>query len=81
MATIIKKLPPTWKQFKNYLKHKLKEMKLEDLIVRLRIEKDNHIVEKKVKTQYVVSKANAAEQATNSQWKTRKYMNQKVLFQ
>ncbi|KAK3037690.1 hypothetical protein RJ639_030634 [Escallonia herrerae] len=38
VAALIEKLPPTWKDFKNYLKHKCKEMKLEDLIVRLRIE-------------------------------------------
>ncbi|KAK3033186.1 hypothetical protein RJ639_036978 [Escallonia herrerae] len=36
VAALIEKLPPTWKDFKNYLKHKRKEMKLEDLIVRLR---------------------------------------------
>ncbi|KAK3014683.1 hypothetical protein RJ639_009812 [Escallonia herrerae] len=36
MAALIEKLSPTWKDFKNYLKHKRKEMKLEDLIVRLR---------------------------------------------
>ena len=37
-ATIIENLPPSWKDFKNYLKHKDKEMNLEDLIVHLRIE-------------------------------------------
>ena len=40
VAAIIEKLPPSWKDFKNYLKHKRKEMRLEDLIVRLRIEED-----------------------------------------
>ncbi|KAL0340749.1 UNVERIFIED_CONTAM: hypothetical protein Sradi_4591700 [Sesamum radiatum] len=38
VAAMIEKLPPLWKDFKNYLKHKRKEMGLEDLIVRLRIE-------------------------------------------
>ncbi|XP_070057581.1 uncharacterized protein [Nicotiana tomentosiformis] len=38
VAAMIEKLPPLWKDFKNYLKHKRKEMYLEDLIVRLRIE-------------------------------------------
>ena len=38
VATIIEKLPPAWRDFKNYLKHKRKEMSIEDLIVRLRIE-------------------------------------------
>ncbi|XP_070047385.1 uncharacterized protein [Nicotiana tomentosiformis] len=33
-ASMIEKLPPLWKDFKNYLKHKRKEMLLEDLIVR-----------------------------------------------
>ncbi|XP_042414978.1 uncharacterized protein LOC122004111 [Zingiber officinale] len=41
VATVIEKLPPLWKDFKNYLKHKQKEMGLEDLILRLRIEEDN----------------------------------------
>ncbi|CAL9000416.1 unnamed protein product, partial [Prunus brigantina] len=41
VAAVIEKLPPSWKDFKNYLKHKRKEMGLEDLIVRLRIEEDN----------------------------------------
>ncbi|XP_075650852.1 uncharacterized protein LOC142621481 [Castanea sativa] len=38
VATIIEKLPPVWKDFKNHLKYKCKEMRLEDLIIRLRIE-------------------------------------------
>ncbi|XP_049363682.1 uncharacterized protein LOC125828429 [Solanum verrucosum] len=34
VATIIEKLPPLWKDFKNYLKHKRKEMTVEDLMKR-----------------------------------------------
>ena len=41
VAIIVEKLPHAWRDFKNYLKHKCKELKLEDLIVRLRIEEDN----------------------------------------
>ncbi|KAK4386219.1 hypothetical protein Sango_2492500 [Sesamum angolense] len=44
VAAMIEKLPPLWKDFKNYLKHKWKEMGLEDLIVRLRIEEDNRLL-------------------------------------
>ena len=40
VAALIEKLPLGWKNFKNYLKHKRKDMSLEDLIVRLRIEED-----------------------------------------
>ncbi|XP_016565635.2 uncharacterized protein LOC107863941 [Capsicum annuum] len=36
VAAIIEKLPPILKNFKNYLKHKRKEMSVEDLIVKLR---------------------------------------------
>ena len=38
VTAIIEKMPPTWKYFKNYLKNKRKEMIIEDLIIRLRIE-------------------------------------------
>ena len=48
VAAIIEKLPPNWKDFKNYLNHKRKEMNLEDLIVRMRIEEDNRVSEKKL---------------------------------
>ncbi|GJT47457.1 hypothetical protein Tco_0956172 [Tanacetum coccineum] len=41
VAAIIEKLPPSWVEFKNYLKHKRKEMSVEDLVVRLGIEEDN----------------------------------------
>ena len=44
---MIEKLPLGWKDFKNYLKHKRKEMKMEDLIIRLCIEEDNRNAEKK----------------------------------
>ena len=58
VAAIIEKLPPSWKDFKNYLKQKHKEMRLEDLIVRLRIEKDNCSSERAVGNHYMESKAN-----------------------
>lgn len=41
VAAIIAKLPSGWKYFKNYLKHKQKEMNMEKLIVRLRMEVEN----------------------------------------
>ena len=47
VAAIIENLPPLWKDFKNYLKHKRKEMTVENLIVRLRIEEDKKDVEKR----------------------------------
>ena len=41
VAAIIEKLPPTWKDFKSYLKYKCKEMNIERLVVKLWIEEDN----------------------------------------
>ena len=48
VTSIIEKLPHAWKDFKNYLKHKRKEMSIEDLVIRLHIEKDNKESEKKM---------------------------------
>ena len=43
VATIIEKFLSSWKEFKHNFKHKHKEMQLEDLIVRLRIEENNRV--------------------------------------
>ena len=61
VAGFIEKLPPSRRDFKNYLKHKRKELSLEDLIVRLRIEEDNRLSEKKVWKNLEVSRANVVE--------------------
>jgi len=58
VATIVKKLPPVRRNFKNYLKHKCKELKLKYLIVRLRIEEDNRKSEKKSNKNSYEAKAN-----------------------
>ena len=50
-----KKLQPSWKEFKNYLDYKSKEMKLESLIVRLRIKKDNQVSKKVERNHFMES--------------------------
>ncbi|XP_057489383.1 uncharacterized protein LOC130775236 [Actinidia eriantha] len=60
VGVIIEKLPPSWRDFKNYLKHKRKGMSLEDLIVRLRIEEDNRLNDRKG-GYHMESKANVVE--------------------
>lgn len=47
VSAIIEKLPPSWKEYKNSLKHKIKEMSLEDLIIRIMIEEDNRMAERR----------------------------------
>ena len=47
VAGMIEKLPPSWNDFKNYLKYKWKELNLEYLVIQLKIEEDNKKAEKK----------------------------------
>ncbi|XP_073121333.1 uncharacterized protein [Henckelia pumila] len=61
VAALIEKMSPLWKEFKNYLKHKRKEMVLEDLIVRLRIEEDNRKIEIKGGKMPIEAKENLVE--------------------
>ena len=65
VAAMIEKLPPSWVDFKNYLKHKRKEMTIEDLIVRLRIEEDNKMAQKSTSLQ-AEAKANLVEYGQSS---------------
>ncbi|KAK4284327.1 hypothetical protein QN277_001178 [Acacia crassicarpa] len=74
VAAFIEKLSSSWKDFKSYLKHKRKEMLLEDLIVRLRVEEDNKISEKKFDSNPIVSKANIVEDGLK--FKKRKCFNE-----
>ncbi|XP_070043061.1 uncharacterized mitochondrial protein AtMg00810-like [Nicotiana tomentosiformis] len=62
VATMIEKLPPSWRDFKNYLKHKHKEMKLEDLVIRLKTEEDNKITAKKSRGNSMIMGANIIEE-------------------
>ncbi|KAL5573706.1 hypothetical protein UlMin_023303 [Ulmus minor] len=71
VAAIIEKLPPAWKDFKNYLKHKRKEMSIEDLVVRLHIEEDNRCSEKRGYN-LSVAKANVVEHGQSSKFKKNK---------
>ena len=73
VTAIMEKLPSNWKDFKNYLKHKCKEMKLEDSIVRLKIEEDNRVSEKKIGNHSMESKAHVIEEGHKTNQK-RKYI-------
>ena len=76
VATIMEKLSPTWRDFNNYIKHKRKELTLEDLIVRLRIEEDNQKSEKRSNTNSYESKANVIEDSKGKA-STSRGLNQK----
>ena len=59
----------TWKDFKNYLKHKRNEIGIEDMISRLRIEEDNRGSEKKWAQNPSEAKANFVEHGQGSMFK------------
>ena len=69
VTTIIEKLSPTWKDFKNYLKHKRKYMSIEDLVIRLRIKIDNRGFEKKMTHNPNEAKANFVEHGQSPKFK------------
>ncbi|XP_060183339.1 uncharacterized protein LOC132613339, partial [Lycium barbarum] len=72
VAAMIEKLPPSWKNFKNYLKHKRKEMKLEDPVIRLKIEEDNKTAEKRYRKSSPIEGANVVEDVAPKKNKKRK---------
>ena len=78
VAAMIEKLPPSWRDFKNYLKHKRKEMTMEDLIMRLHIEEDNIGSERK---HVAGEKANMVEHGQNIEGRNLKVLkvSRKVL--
>lgn len=74
VAAIIEKVLSYWKDFINYLKYKRKEMHLENLIVRLKIEEDNRGSERKLQNQTIEFRENVVEQKFNKM--KRKQYNQ-----
>ncbi|KAL6576932.1 hypothetical protein OROMI_011208 [Orobanche minor] len=77
VGTVIEKLPPSWKDFKNYLKHKQKEMSLEDLVVRLRIEEDNRKSDSKFKRGPMEAKVNLLEYGSSSKKRKLNHVQEK----
>ena len=80
VAAIIEKLPPLWKNFKNYLKHKCKEMIVEDLIVSLRIEEDNKSAKQRSRGNSTISGVNFVEEDPTKLKKRKKYIVQKAIL-
>ena len=69
VAVIREKLPTAWKDFKNYLKQKRKEMGILDLIIKLPIEEDNRGSEKKWAHNFNEAMANFVEYGQGSKFK------------
>ena len=73
VVDIIEKLLPAWKEFKNCLKYKRKEISIEDLIFRLCIKEDNRGSEKKGAHNPGEAKANFVEHGQSSKFKKHKF--------
>ena len=72
-AAFIEKLPPSWKDYRNYLKHKSRDLSMEDLIVHIQIEESNRMRDI---TNYTnlefTSKANLVEQKNAEKFQKKK---------
>ena len=68
---MIEKLPPLLNNFKNYLKHKRKEMKFA-LVIRFKIEEDNKNVEKKSRKSSTIIGVNIVEDSPTKDKKRKK---------
>ncbi|XP_031255123.1 uncharacterized protein LOC116113113 [Pistacia vera] len=70
---LIEKLSDSWRDYKNSMKHKRKQMSLEDVIVHIRIEETNRLRDKVDKAKELTSKANVVEnQVAHPQPKNKK---------
>ena len=70
VACMIEKLPPSWSDFRNYLKHKRKEMDMEALISKLRIEDYNRRSDRR--SMKAAVKANIVEHGSSSKIQKKK---------
>ena len=66
VGCLIEKLPNSWKDYKNSMKHKRKHMNFEDVIVHIRIKEENKIRDKAEKATEFSSKVNMVK--SNTSW-------------
>ena len=59
---LVETLPESWKDYKNNMKHKRKQMSLEDVIIHIRIEDQNQNRDNVKKAKELSSKANVVEE-------------------
>ena len=59
---LVETFPESWKDYKNNMKHKMKQMSLKDVIIHIRIEKQNQNRDNVEKAKELSSKANVVEE-------------------
>ncbi|KAL0406618.1 UNVERIFIED_CONTAM: hypothetical protein Slati_3975700 [Sesamum latifolium] len=74
---LLEKFPPSWNEYRNHLKHKKKDLTLQELISHMRTEEANRLKDKKISNSFDSIKANLVEPFESSknrfQYKDRKF--------
>ncbi|KAL0320415.1 UNVERIFIED_CONTAM: hypothetical protein Sradi_5303000 [Sesamum radiatum] len=63
---LLEKFPPTWSEYRNHLKHKKKDLNLQELISHMRTEEANRLKDKEISNPHISFKANLVESSTSS---------------
>ena len=72
---LIETFPDSWKDYKNSMKHKRKQMSLEDAIIRIMIEEQNKTRDKAKRAKELSSKANVVEERPRPKFNMPKRQN------
>ena len=75
---LIETLPYSWKDYKNSMKHKRKQMSLEDVIIHIRIEEQNKTRYKAARAKDLSSKENVVEERPRPQFNKPKGQNPRL---
>ncbi|KAL0364179.1 UNVERIFIED_CONTAM: hypothetical protein Sangu_0515500 [Sesamum angustifolium] len=63
---LLKKFPPSWNEYRNHLKHKKRDLTLQELISHMRTEEANRLNDKKMSNSSFSIKANLVEPSESS---------------
>nr|GEW34376.1 Ty1-copia retrotransposon protein [Tanacetum cinerariifolium] len=63
---LLEKFPPLWNDYRNQLKHKKRDLSLQELISRMRTKEANHLKDKQISNSSSSVKANLVESASTS---------------
>ncbi|KAL0331634.1 UNVERIFIED_CONTAM: hypothetical protein Sangu_1708900 [Sesamum angustifolium] len=58
---LLEKFPPSWSEYRNHLKHKKKDLNLQELISQMRTEEANRLKDKEISNSSISFKANLVE--------------------
>ena len=76
---LIETLLDSWKYYKNIMKHKRKQMSLEDVIIHIRIEEQNKSRDKAERANELSSKANVVEKRPRPKFNIAKTQNRRTM--